>query len=76
MQRASEKVLGQYLERIAQSVPGDLGKRPHAFKLNDPAFLKEDFDTEFGHVLKQGVERFIEKIEVLAHATHKNKCFK
>lgn len=50
--RASEKVMGMYLGRIAVAIPHTLGERPHAFKLNDPGFFEEEFDTADGHVLK------------------------
>jgi len=50
--RATEKVVGMYMNRIAQAVPKAIGERPHAFKLNDPGFFEEDFDTEDGHLLK------------------------
>ena len=65
-----------YLKRIAASVPKTLGERPHAFKLNDPGFFDEEFDTEHGHLLKEGVEKVIEKLEILASVTLKNHRFK
>jgi len=37
-------------------VPKALGERPHAFKLDDPGFFEEEFDTEDGPLLKGGVE--------------------
>ena len=41
-----------YLERISVAIPQTLGERPHAFKLNDPGFFEEVFETEDGHLLK------------------------
>lgn len=75
-QRATEKAIGQYLERISQAVPTSLGKRPHAFKLDDPAFFEQEYDTEHGHVLKSGVEKLIEKLEIMSSVAAKNKKFK
>ena len=74
--RASEKGLGMYLERISVAIPQTLGERPHAFKLNDPGFFEEEFDTEDGHLLKQGVEKVIEKLEIMSAVTIKNRKFK
>lgn len=37
--RATEKVLGLYLKRVANSVPQTVGERPHSFKLDEPGFL-------------------------------------
>ena len=68
--------MGKYLSRISQAVPKTLGERPHAFKLNDPGFFDEEFDTEDGHLLKIGVERVIEKMEIMANVTSKNRKFK
>ena len=65
-----------YLKRIAAAVPKTLGTRPHAFKLNDPGFFDEEFDTEDGHLLKEGVEKVIEKIEILSAVTMKNHKYK
>ncbi len=62
--------------RIAQAVPKTLGERPHAFKLNDPGFFEEDFETEDGPLLKEGVEQVIEKMEILSSVTVKNRKFK
>lgn len=70
--RATEKIMGTYLTRIAKCIPKSLGERPHAFKLNDPGFFHEEFDTEDGHLLKEGVERVIEKLEILSSITLKN----
>lgn len=64
--RASEKLVGKYLERIAFAIPKTLGERPHAFKLDDPAFFDEEFETEYGHLLKEGVEKVIEKMEIMS----------
>lgn len=50
--RAAEKSIGQYLERISQAIPNQLGKKPHAFKLDDPAFFDVEFDTVHGSFLK------------------------
>ena len=74
--RATEKVLGMYLSRIALAIPQTLGERPHAFKLDDPGFFHEDFETEDGPVLKEGGEKVIEKLEIMASVTMKNKRFK
>lgn len=68
--------MGMYLKRIAASIPKALGERPHAFKLNDPGFFDEEFDTEDGHILKQGVEKVIEKLEILSSVTMKNHKYK
>ena len=68
--------MGMYLNRISQAVPKSLGERPHAFKLNDPGFFDEDFDTEDGPLLKEGVERVIEKMEIISSVTLKNRKFK
>ena len=65
-----------YLSRIAVAIPHSLGERPHAFKLNDPGFFDEEFDTADGHVLKEGVEKVIEKLEIMSAVTMKNKKFK
>ena len=69
-------MIGAYLGRIAYAIPKSLGERPHAFKLNDPGFFDEDFDTEDGHLLKEGVEKVIEKMEIMASVTSKNRKFK
>ena len=61
--------MGRYLERISAAVPKALGTRPHAFKLNDPGFFEEDFETEDGPILKAGVEKVIEKLEILSSIT-------
>ena len=74
--RATEKCMGMYLKRISASIPKTLGERPHAFKLNDPGFFHEDFDTEDGHLLKEGVEKVIEKLEILSSVTLKNHRYK
>jgi len=74
--RASEKIIGSYLGRIAVAIPHTLGERPHAFKLNDPGFFQEEFDTEDGHLLKEGVEKVIERLEILSAVTMKNRKFK
>ena len=74
--RATEKSLGMYLERISVAIPQTMGERPHAFKLNDPGFFDEEFDTEHGHLLKMGVEKIIEKLEILSAVTIKNRKFK
>ena len=74
--RATEKGIGQYLERISQAIPSTLGKRPHAFKLDDPAFFEQEFDTEHGGILKGGVEKMIEKLEIISSIAMKNKKFK
>ena len=68
--------MGKYLSRISQAVPKTLGERPHAFKLNDPGFFDEEFDTEDGHLLKEGVEKVIEKLEILSAVTMKNHRYK
>ena len=68
--------MGMYLKRIAACVPKSLGERPHAFKLNDPGFFHEDFETEHGHLLKEGVEKVIEKLEILSSVTLKNHRYK
>ena len=65
-----------YLGRIASSVPKALGERPHGFRLNDPGFFDEEFDTEHGQFLKQGVEKVIAKMEILSSVTLKNRRFK
>ena len=46
--RATEKSIGMYLGRIAAAVPKALGERPQKFRLNDPGFFDEEFDTEHG----------------------------
>ena len=74
--RATEKGLGMYLGRIALCIPEALGERPHAFKLNDPGFLDEEFDTEDGPKLKEGVEKLIERLEILSAQAMKSKKFK
>ena len=74
--RSTEKGMGMYLKRIAKSIPQALGSRPHAFKLNDPGFFDEDFETEHGHLLKEGVEKVIEKLEILSSVTLKNHRYK
>ena len=51
-------------------------KAPHQFRLKDPGFLDEQFDTEDGPLLKQGVEKVIEKMEILSSISMKNKKFK
>ena len=65
-----------YLERISVAIPQTLGERPHAFKLNDPGFFEEVFETEDGHLLKLGVEKVIEKLEIMSAVTIKNRKFK
>ena len=65
-----------YLKRIAACIPKSLGERPHAFKLNDPGFFHEEFETEHGPLLKEGVEKVIEKMEILSALTLKNHRFK
>lgn len=74
--RATEKVVGMYMSRIALAVPPSLGERPHVFKLNDPGFFEEEFDTADGPMLKAGVEKVIEKLEILSSVTLKNRKFK
>lgn len=61
---------------MALAIPNTLGTRPHAFKLDDPLFFDREFETEFGHVLKGGVEKCIEKLEIMSAVTSKNKKFK
>lgn len=68
--------MGKYLERVAQAVPKNLGEKPHAFKLDDPGFFDENFETEHGQVLKNGVEKLVEKIEILSAQTNKQRKFK
>ena len=74
--RATEKALGLYLKRVANSVPQTVGERPHSFKLDEPGFLQEEFDTEDGHLLKEGVEKLIEKMEIISAVCIKNRKFK
>jgi len=74
--RATEKVMGTYMERISFAVPQALGQRPHAFKLDNPAFFESEFETEHGHLLKAGVEKVIEKLEILSNVALKLKKFK
>mmetsp|Transcript_44672 Transcript_44672/g.59263 ORF Transcript_44672/g.59263 Transcript_44672/m.59263 type:complete len:102 (-) Transcript_44672:728-1033(-) len=40
-ERATEKIMGQYLERMSHAIPKTLGTRPHAFKLDDPTFFEQ-----------------------------------
>lgn len=75
-QRATEKAMGMYLERMSHAIPKTLGSRPHAFKLDDPSFFEQEFDTEHGQLLKSGVEKMIEKLEIMSSVCMKNKKFK
>ena len=75
-QRATEKAMGMYLERMSHAIPKTLGSRPHAFKLDDPSFFEQEFDTEYGQLLKSGVEKMIEKLEIMSSVCMKNKKFK
>ena len=43
--RCQERVLGNYFERMSFAVHKDVGSREHKFKLDDPRFLSEDFES-------------------------------
>ena len=64
--RLMEKVMATYLERIALGVTKEVGGREHRFKLDDPLFMSEIYDSVDGRTLKLSVEGFIEKLEILS----------
>ena len=66
LRRTTEVVVGKSLERISMSVSRKLGERPHAFKLDDPSFLNEENISEESKVLKTGVEKMVEKMEIMS----------
>ena len=66
--------MGQYLERISQGISKHLGKRPYIFKLDEPLFMQHQFQTKDGHILKGGVEKLIEKMEIISR--HLINCTK
>ena len=68
--------MGKCLERISYSISKKLGERPHSFTLNEPGFMERDFPSDHAKVLKQGVEKVIEKMEVLSKVSHTNMKFK
>ena len=68
--------MGKSLERISLGIPKELGKRPHAFKLDDPTFLIEETLDEEGKILKGGVEQVIEKMEIVSKHCLNQKKFK
>ena len=74
--RTTDRLLGKYFTMVTRCFPKSLGERPHAFKLNDSSFFDEKFDTKDGQDLKLSVERLIEKMEIVASNTLKNKKFK
>ena len=74
--RATELTMGKYLERISQAVHKDVGERPHVFKLDEPSFLQNEFQTPHGVNLKNGVEKVIEKMEIISKASLFQKRFK
>lgn len=43
--KSADRTIGNYFERMAFSVHKDVGSREHRFKLDDPRFLTEDFNT-------------------------------
>ena len=64
--RSTQVVMGKSLERIAMGVSRKLGDRPHAFKLDDPTFLVEETLDDNGRALKTGVEKVVEKMEIIS----------
>jgi hypothetical protein len=44
--KSYDRSLGGYFDRIASSIHKDVGTREHKFKLDDPRFLSEDFNTQ------------------------------
>ena len=68
--------MGKSLERISLGISKKLGERPHAFKLDDPTFLQEDTLDAEGMILKDGVEKLVEKMEILSKHCINQKKFK
>ena len=74
--RTTDRLLGKYFTMLTRSVPKGLGERAHGFKLNDQSFFDETFETKDSQDLKYSVEKLIEKMEIVASNTLKNKKFK
>ena len=67
--------MGNYFERIGTSVHRDVGSREHRFKLDDPRFLTEDFNSADAQYLKSQIELFIDKIEIVSMSSMRHSKY-
>lgn len=74
--KSNERTLSQYVQRISQAVHKDCGERPHKFKLDDPAFMTNEFNTVDGPLLKAASENLIEKLEIISNNVVSYRKFK
>jgi len=62
--RATEKVLGDYFERICTKVNSkELAEKPHRYKMNDPGYTAPDLDDPDAQHLRAQVDCFIERLD-------------
>ena len=62
--RVSEKVMGDYYQRLARLIDTS-GEKSTRFKLDDPEFLKPDLPKRESQHLRSQVEVFGDKLETI-----------
>ena len=65
--KTGDRILGNYFERMTFGFHKDVGTREHKFKLDDPRFLTDEFNTVDAQHLKVSIESFIDKLEILSN---------
>ena len=74
--RTTDRLLGKFFTMMTRCFPKALGEPPRAVVLNDQIFFDEKFETKDAQDLKYSVEKLIEKMDIVASNTLKNKKFK
>ena len=64
--KTADRSLGTIFERFCMGIHKEVGEKPHRFKLDDQEFLKENNGPVDEVFLKQSVEKFIEKLDIVS----------
>ncbi len=64
--KTSDRALGTILERFCMGITKEVGEKPHKFKLDDKEFLKENNGNADEIYLKQNVEKFLDKLDIVS----------
>lgn len=71
--KTADKNLGAVFERMAISVHKELGERSIKYKLDDTTFLAEETGSSESLFLKQAVDQFVDKLDIVSMAILKQE---
>ena len=65
LEKATEKTIATYLQKIADSLHRECGEKPFNNSLTEPSPLNELYQTEDSIKLKEAVEKVVDKFQII-----------